>query len=87
MTLSLSKADFNSVLALSYCPRSVSYTHLDVYKRQAQYAGGDPAGAVDTYTAIIDYDKKAADAYYPVSYTHLDVYKRQTIEDVDFPQS
>ena len=27
-------------------------------------------GAIDTYTAIIDYDKDS-DAYYPVSYTHL----------------
>lgn len=55
---------FNS--ALGQCIGKITENELDIcyYKAAAQYAGGDPAGAVDTYTAIIDYDKKAADAYY-----------------------
>ena len=50
---------------------SVSYTHLDVYKRQAPPSGGNPY-----YLG-----KHNSTGYYfyyePVSYTHLDVYKRQ----------
>ncbi|WP_459448134.1 hypothetical protein [Erwinia amylovora] len=42
---------------------AVSYTHLDVYKRQRQCAAF-VSGVVK-------------DAFSPVSYTHLDVYKRQ----------
>lgn len=55
---------FNS--ALGQCIGKITENELDIcyYKAAAQYAGGDSAGAVDTYTAIIDYDKKAADAYY-----------------------
>lgn len=34
------------------------------YKAQAQYLAGDIDGALETYTALIDYDKKNADAYY-----------------------
>ena len=53
----------------------VSYTHLDVYKRQGQYrinlleprCWDDGSGPEDP---------DAPDAF-PVSYTHLDVYKRQ----------
>ena len=48
--------------------RSVSYTHLDVYKRQAKgRAGADQA-----------HHMVSADVG-PVSYTHLDVYKRQVL--------
>ena len=42
-------------------PAPVSYTHLDVYKRQTE----DPGYAAGWW------------ANTPVSYTHLDVYKRQ----------
>ncbi|RVU76022.1 arginase family protein [Pantoea dispersa] len=48
--------------ALTLTP--VSYTHLDVYKRQ-DIDCLDPAHAPGTGT--------------PVSYTHLDVYKRQRL--------
>ena len=57
--------------------RAVSYTHLDVYKRQLYY------------TLLHNKYKKSAASknklsfrtlagVNPVSYTHLDVYKRQT---------
>ncbi|WP_459448233.1 hypothetical protein [Erwinia amylovora] len=42
---------------------SVSYRHLDVYKRQVYYV---------TYKTRLRARHRA-----PVSYTHLDVYKRQ----------
>ena len=58
-------------------PRSVSYTHLDVYKRQASHkhfsfrgmltASSSKVEVIVTFLAILE----------PVSYTHLDVYKRQ----------
>ena len=47
--------------------RPVSYTHLDVYKRQGIYVGYkfyETAAA----EGLIDYDKVVQ---YPVSYTHL----------------
>ena len=55
---------FNS--ALGQCIGKITENDLDIcyYKAAAQYASGDSEGAVATYTAIIDYDKKAADAYY-----------------------
>ena len=60
---------------------AVSYTHLDVYKRQCQnwtpagkalsdHAGEPPPGGRGT-AGVTD----------PVSYTHLDVYKRQQQRD------
>ena len=57
-------AAFNS--ALRQCVGSVSADEIDIcyYKAAAQYAGGDVAAAMETYNAIIDYDNKAADAYY-----------------------
>ena len=45
--------------------KAVSYTHLDVYKRQC-YSSCLPV--------ILN---SATDGHAPVSYTHLDVYKRQ----------
>ena len=55
----------------------VSYTHLDVYKRQVynmadsiivgQFVGSSALAAVGACAA-------------PVSYTHLDVYKRQCLD-------
>ena len=59
----------------------VSYTHLDVYKRQGRYymtysgnffAGPDYAVGYATSAHPLGPYAKAA-----VSYTHLDVYKRQ----------
>ena len=62
--------------------KSVSYTHLDVYKRQRQELSYNEfvqmveAGEVDSIkvgsTEITVIPKT-------VSYTHLDVYKRQTV--------
>ena len=67
----------------------VSYTHLDVYKRQVQ----DQDKIMSTYSATISASGDDAretggsvnltganvtfQANNPVSYTHLDVYKRQ----------
>ena len=44
--------------------KAVSYTHLDVYKRQVQLSPGVFVGGEQGRP-------------HPVSYTHLDVYKRQ----------
>ncbi len=53
----------------------VSYTHLDVYKRQALHlALGLFGEAVQVGGELSDL---AVDRRRPVSYTHLDVYKRQ----------
>ena len=53
----------------------VSYTHLDVYKRQPKercqvVKPGDVVKIKDTQIIVVD-------SFDPVSYTHLDVYKRQ----------
>ena len=57
----------------SVCLCSVSYTHLDVYKRQGLFQFNVmPFGlcnAPATFERLMD--------LIPVSYTHLDVYKRQ----------
>ena len=53
---------------------SVSYTHLDVYKRQLQ--GGGNVILNEEGTASFD-PQLIAPNEEPVSYTHLDVYKRQ----------
>ena len=64
---------------------AVSYTHLDVYKRQDTdgsaraveytYAFDDRALSFYTETAVARNCQKRCEG--PVSYTHLDVYKRQ----------
>ena len=57
---------------------SVSYTHLDVYKRQ----GVSTYDLMDTITAdMVKVNLLAIGAVFliPVSYTHLDVYKRQML--------
>ena len=53
----------------------VSYTHLDVYKRQ-QFAQVD---LIEIAVGLIPYGEAGGDLLIdqPVSYTHLDVYKRQ----------
>ncbi len=52
--------------ALAQCIGKIGENEMDIcyYKAAAQYAGGDTDAAINTYTAIIEYDKKAADAYY-----------------------
>ena len=71
--------------------KPVSYTHLDVYKRQTQQwimENYPDSYAAQTYIAAAEELLNGTDAqsgengyytyiYNPVSYTHLDVYKRQ----------
>ena len=68
----------------------VSYTHLDVYKRQAYnnillQAGNDELGKRKEITGM---EAEAIDgvmySYGAVSYTHLDVYKRQELRSQHF---
>ena len=76
--LDLSKPNNVSEETLNNYP--VSYTHLDVYKRQVpmrflfEQMGADVEWNGETQTATATLDNTAA-----VSYTHLDVYKRQYI--------
>ena len=70
------------LLSRGYTP--VSYTHLDVYKRQLL---SPTNGVVQGFAELVDVDREAilhclGDGHHmagpvPVSYTHLDVYKRQ----------
>ena len=60
----------------------VSYTHLDVYKRQARsmvmkYGMSDKLGLI----CYGDDDDEVFIGRDPVSYTHLDVYKRQALSE------
>ena len=61
--------------------RPVSYTHLDVYKRQVDAVTGTEAAVFEGQSGIeaglADELINASDAISAVSYTHLDVYKRQ----------
>ena len=64
---------------------AVSYTHLDVYKRQAITEYIDALDGTPTLTGktplekgVIHMMNKRAELE-PVSYTHLDVYKRQLL--------
>ena len=71
---------------------TVSYTHLDVYKRQVNGGvprGGDNGGNLERRLMeghkqgreqAADIDGDTQDGYGPVSYTHLDVYKRQVLD-------
>ena len=59
-------------------PVSVSYTHLDVYKRQTLYS------CVNKIWLTVKFDLNPPGEYMQqratsVSYTHLDVYKRQVL--------
>lgn len=59
--------------ALSYCLGTIDETEIDIcyYKAASQYAAGDVDGALETYNALIAYDKKDADAYYTRGCLHL----------------
>ena len=74
------------------CVWSVSYTHLDVYKRQVQVVDGYVLGKNPGIAVVIAYTADGYSVSFPVtvigkpelsasvtavSYTHLDVYKRQ----------
>lgn len=52
--------------ALDQSLATIGAEELDIcyYKAQAQYMAGDVEGALETYDALIAYDKKNADAYY-----------------------
>ena len=57
----------------------VSYTHLDVYKRQSHVTGlGEfQRSYLDFVRSLRPHGEEFARFIKPVSYTHLDVYKRQ----------
>ena len=57
----------SSILWIVYHIHSVSYTHLDVYKRQAH------ARVETERKSYLERSRRS------VSYTHLDVYKRQAL--------
>ena len=74
-------------------PIPVSYTHLDVYKRQPLLIGCD-LEQMDDFTMnllsnreVIAINQDIAgiqgSRVYAVSYTHLDVYKRQRYRRID----
>ena len=62
--------------------KAVSYTHLDVYKRQGRNcAPRPPIGCGLSAETISAAHSPPASVTKPVSYTHLDVYKRQALQD------
>ena len=69
---------------------SVSYTHLDVYKRQHTKCSRltTSGRSYEDNELLILYFKveilNSLKAVRTVSYTHLDVYKRQVIADAEF---
>jgi len=75
---------------LAYRSTTVSYTHLDVYKRQGQTTAlGMLVGALAILPLgiaqaggrmLLPVLLPAAIGVAPVSYTHLDVYKRQRLQ-------
>ena len=73
--------------------RSVSYTHLDVYKRQVLRGAGNMLadGITWLYNTLgpvggglfgLVYAPITLTGMHPVSYTHLDVYKRQVHAEI-----
>ena len=58
---------------------AVSYTHLDVYKRQVAEHATDPAPVGAAVTAGAFGRQAERNTLEAVSYTHLDVYKRQVM--------
>ena len=74
--------DFSSNVFVTF--HAVSYTHLDVYKRQMADSKGTGTASVSVagrMNAFEDFVRVQSDAA-PVSYTHLDVYKRQGIHRI-----
>ena len=63
----------NLIIINAHIVTPVSYTHLDVYKRQ------DIKAAFEPYydTTWLQGNYNPSNIYESVSYTHLDVYKRQ----------
>ena len=55
----------------------VSYTHLDVYKRQSECSVKVDEESFASFVIVDGEGKIESDDTMPVSYTHLDVYKRQ----------
>ena len=76
-----------STLCIILCIIPVSYTHLDVYKRQVMDASMASLLFCNKFAPLIQYFgvngtkmhswAGAVEPVYTVSYTHLDVYKRQ----------
>ena len=64
-------------LAQAEAMTPVSYTHLDVYKRQVIGGAGGKAQCGDDRHAERTCHRQMLLGHEPVSYTHLDVYKRQ----------
>ena len=66
-----------------YCTAAVSYTHLDVYKRQLHVRKRKWLDKSSNEIFSYDWDLSEFDGTRlnseSVSYTHLDVYKRQTL--------
>ena len=85
--LRLDDALIHSVTLRQFCNRlmPVSYTHLDVYKRQATISTAlvpssatmRPCTRPSTYRPPLNTRSPCKVTCGPVSYTHLDVYKRQ----------
>ena len=65
-----------------YSACSVSYTHLDVYKRQVgRRVTEDDGPALQNRKFLKSHpDSEITRTFVSVSYTHLDVYKRQPQE-------
>ena len=57
--------------------RAVSYTHLDVYKRQKQCESHVCERGTELAESRVPPDTWNPVGIWAVSYTHLDVYKRQ----------
>ena len=82
----LEQTEMEYILYLSRKIRSVSYTPLDVYKRQKLYSTKENSFWCCVGSGFENHAKYGEAIYYhnnqgiyvnPVSYTHLDVYKRQ----------
>ena len=66
--------DVLMVGSITYVHRPVSYTHLDVYKRQDSHTSSPVYYQEGTTDSSFLFGNGTA-----VSYTHLDVYKRQVL--------